>query len=361
MSFKSSMPYQLNPQLKAQVDAKESRDAAAFAPGGINDGTPWWKRDSYLKATGQEVAEKPIEKVEWANGLGNNIDGRYENFQLPDELRYSENVVSDRDRTGMAYQNAARERDIIQSQQDLLTYGPAGKPQITNNDMNNIQDPSIIDPANIGESGQLNSFKPIAQQVAGSLYGNNLEKTAALSPVAMKDPLKGAYSAVDAYKNAMNIGNLVASGGKTNYVKDTNAVNKSLGLPSLPNLNSMGGGKGGSYSNPKNTLSTTTPSSTSTPITPPSTQYDFQSKMGISEGFDGSNLKNKEHRNSFLGTYKRNEKSIQARIDDAEAVGNTRKVNRLKTKLKNYKDYQKGGKGFVGRALQGIGNILKGN
>ena len=196
MSFKSSMPYQLNPQLKAQVDAKESRDAAAFAPGGINDGTPWWKRDSYLKATGQEVAEKPIEKVEWANGLGNNIDGRYKNFQLPDELRYSENVVSDRDRTGMAYQNAARERDIIQSQQDLLTYGPAGKPQITNNDMNNIQDPSIIDPANIGESGQLNSFKPIAQQVAGSLYGNNLEKTAALSPVAMKDPLKGAYSAV---------------------------------------------------------------------------------------------------------------------------------------------------------------------
>ena len=359
MSFKSSMPYQLNPQLKAQVDAKESRDAAAFAPGGINDGTPWWKRDSYLKATGQEVAEKPIEKVEWANGLGNNIDGRYKNFQLPDELRYSENVVSDRDRTGMAYQNAARERDIIQSQQDLLTYGPAGKPQITNNDMNNIQDPSIIDPANIGESGQLNSFKPIAQQVAGSLYGNNLEKTAALSPVAMKDPLKGAYSAVDAYKNAMNIGNLVASGGKTNYVKDTNAVNKSLGLPSLPNLNSMGGGKGGSYSNPKNTLSTTTPSSTSTPITPPSTQYDFQSKMGISEGFDGSNLKNKEHRNSFLGTYKRNEKSIQARIDDAEAVGNTRKVNRLKTKLKNYKDYQKGGKGFVGRALQGIGNIFK--
>lgn len=355
MSFKSSMPYQLNPQLKAQVDAKEARDAAAFAPGGINDGTPWWKRDSYLEATGQEVAEKPIEKVEWANGLGNNIDGRYKNFQLPDELRYSENVVSDRDRTGMAYQNAARERDIIQSQQDLLTYGPAGKPQITNNDMNNVQDPSIIDPANIGESGQLNSFKPIAQQVAGSLYGNNLEKTAALSPIAMK----GAYSAVDAYKNAMNIGNLVASGAKTNYVKDTNAVNKSLGLPSLPNLNSMGGGKGGSYSNPKNTLSTTPPSSTSTPTTPPSTQYDFQNKMGISEGFDGSNLKNKEHRNSFLGTYKRNAPSIQARIDDATAAGKTRKVNRLNKKLKNFEDYQAGGKGFIGRALQGIGNIFK--
>ena len=359
MSFKSSMPYQLNPQLKAQVDAKEARDAAAFAPGGINDGTPWWKRDSYLKATGQEVAEKPIEKVEWANGLGNNIDGRYKNFQLPDELRYSENVVSDRDRTGMAYQNAARERDIIQSQQDLLTYGPAGKPQITNNDMNNVQDPSIIDPANIGESGQLNSFKPITQQVAGSLYGNNLEKTAALSPVAMKNPSKGAYSAVDAYKNAMNIGNLVASGAKTNYVKDTNAVNKSLGLPGLPNLNSMGGGKGGSYSNPKNTLNTTTPSSTSTPTTPPSTQYDFQSKMGISEGFDGSNLKNKEHRNSFLGTYKRNIPSIQARIDDAKAEGRTRKVKRLEKKMENFKDYQAGGKGFIGRALQGIGNIFK--
>ncbi len=359
MSFKSSMPYQLNPQLKAQVDAKKARDAAAFGPGGINDGTPWWQRDSYLKATGQEVAEKPIEKIEWANGLGNNIDGRYENFQLPDELRYSENVVSDRDRTGMAYQNAARERDIIQSQQDLLTYGPAGKPKITNNNMNNMQDPNIIDPANVGESGQLNSFKPIAQQVAGSLYGNNLEKTAALSPVAMKLNPKTSYSAIDAYKNAMNIGNLVASGAKTNYVKDTNKANKALGLPGLPDLNSMGGGKGGSYSNPKNTLSGTTPPSTTPTTTPPSTQYDFQSKMGISDPFDGSNLKNKEHRNSFLGTYKRTVPSIQARIDDANADGNKRKVKRLEKKMKNYKDYQAGGPGFIGRALKGIGSIFK--
>ena len=359
MSFKSSMPYQLNPQLKAQVDAKKARDAAAFGPGGINDGTPWWQRDSYLKATGQEVAEKPIEKIEWANGLGNNIDGRYENFQLPDELRYSENVVSNRDRTGMAYQNAARERDIIQSQQDLLTYGPAGKPKITNNDMNNIQDPNIIDPANVGESGQLNSFKPIAQQVAGSLYGNNLEKTAALSPVAMKLDPKTSYNAMDAYKSAMNISNIVASGAKTNYVKDTNRVNKALGLPSLPNLNSMGGGKGGSYSNPKNTLSVTPPSTTPSSTTPPNTQYDFQSKMGISEGFDGSGLKNAEHRNSFLGTYKRNKPSLEARIKDATAAGKTRKVDRLNKKLKNFEDYQAGGKGFIGRALQGIGNIFK--
>ena len=83
--------------------------------------------------------------------------------------------------------------------------------------------------------------------------------------------------------------------------------------------------------------------------------------MGISEGFDGSGLKNPEHRNSFLGTWKRNVPSIQARIDDAEAAGNTRKVNRLKKKMKNYKDYQDGGPGFVGRAQKGIGNILKGN
>ena len=223
--------------------------------------------------------------------------------------------------------------------------------------MNNMQDPNIIDPANIGESGQLNSFKPIAQQVAGSLYGNNLEKTAALSPIAMKIDPKTAYNAVDAYKNAMNLGNNAALGTKTNYVKDTNAANKSLGLPGLPTL-PMSGGTGGSYSNPKGKLSVTPPSTTPT-TTPPSTQYDFQSKMGISEGFDGSNLKNKEHRNSFLGTYKRNAASLQARIDDATAVGNTRKANRLKKKKKNYEAYQAGGPGFVGRALKGIGSIFK--
>ena len=142
MGFKSNMPYAMNTQLQQQVDDKQARDKAAFAPGGMNDGTPWYQKESYLKATGQEIAEKPIEKVEWANGLGNNIDGRYENFQLADELRYSEDVVSDRDKTGMSYQNAARDRDIIQSEQDLLTYGPAGKPNITNNNMNNTQDPN---------------------------------------------------------------------------------------------------------------------------------------------------------------------------------------------------------------------------
>ena len=75
MGFRSNMPYTMNTQLQQRVDDKQARDKAAFAPGGINDGTPWYQRESYLKATGQEIAQKPAEKIEWADGLGNNIKG----------------------------------------------------------------------------------------------------------------------------------------------------------------------------------------------------------------------------------------------------------------------------------------------
>ena len=77
MGFRSNMPYAMNTQLQQRGDDKQARDKAAFAPGGINDGTPWYQRESYLKATGQEIAQKPAEKIEWANGLGSNIDGKY--------------------------------------------------------------------------------------------------------------------------------------------------------------------------------------------------------------------------------------------------------------------------------------------
>lgn len=328
MGFRSNMPYAMNTQLQQRVDDKQTRDKAAFA---------------HLDRT---ALENPAGKIEWANGLGNNIDGKYQPHQLSDELRYSEANVTDRDRTGMSYQNAARNRDIIQSQQDLLTYGPAGKPNITNNNMNNTQDSNLIDPANVGESGQLNTFSDPTRQVAAQTYGGELEKTAAMSPLGMKIDPSAAYNAMDALKSVQNLN--LNQGGKTNYRRDTDDVYKSVGLPGLP-TSSTGGGTSGSYSD---SASTITPPASTTP------KYSFLTDQNTPT-FDKSKLDNPQHRMSFLGLHKRNKPSLEARIKDATDDGKTRKVARLNKKLDNFNDYQSGGKGFVGRALQGIGNIFK--
>jgi len=353
MGFKSNMPYAMNAQLQQQVDDKQARDKAAFAPGGMNDGTPWYQRESYLKATGQEIAEKPIEKVEWANGLGNNIDGRYENFQLPDELRYSEANVTDRDRTGMSYQNAARNRDIIQSQQDLLTYGPAGKPNITNNNMNNTQDPNLIDPANVGESGQLNTFSDPTRQVAAQTYGGELEKTAAMSPLSMKIDPSAVYNAMDALKSVQNLN--LNQEGKTNYRRDTDNVYKSIGLPGLPTSSTGSGGMSGSYSNPASTgagitINTAPPAST----TP---KYSFLTDQNT-QTFDKSKLSNPEHRMSFLGLHKRNAPSIKARMADAKANGQLKKHARLQKKLDNFTKNQANPDNALQRTVKKIGSLF---
>ena len=354
MGFKSNMPYAMNTQLQQQVDDKQARDKAAFAPGGMNDGTPWYQKESYLRATGQEIPEKPIEKVEWANGLGNNIDGRYENFQLSDELRYSEDVVSDRDRTGMSYHNAARDRGIIQSEQDLLTYGPAGKPNITNNNMNNTQDPNSIDPANLGESGQLNTFNTQARQVAQQTYGGQLEKTAAMSPLGMKIDPSAAYNAMDALKAVQNLN--LSQSVKSNYRRDSSNAYKSLGLPGLPTSSTGGGTMGGSYSNPASINSgatiNTPPPASSTP------QYSFLEDPTSAKPFDKSKLSNPEHRSGFMGFYKRNAPSIKARMADAKADGKLKKHARLEKKLDNFTKNQANPDNALQRTVKKIGSLF---
>ena len=256
----------------------------------------------------------------------------------------------------MSYQNAARDRDIIQSEQDLLTYGPAGKPNITNNNMNNTQDPSLIDPANVGESGQLNTFSDPTRQVAGQTYGGQLEKTAAMSPLGMKIDPSAAYNAMDALKAVQNLN--LSQSVKSNYRRDSSNAYKSLGLPGLPTSSTGGSAVSGSYSNPASINSgatiNTPPPASSTP------QYSFLEDPTSAKPFDKSKLSNPEHRSGFMGFYKRNAPSIQARIDDATAEGKTRKVTRLNKKMKNFTDYQAGkGKGFVGRAFDNIGSIFK--
>ena len=339
MGFKSNMPYAMNAQLQQQVDDKQARDKAAFAPGGMNDGTPWYQRESYLRATGQEIPEKPIEKVEWANGLGNNIDGSYSNSYTPNQGPNPSGSFS-------FQQN--------QDRQDLLTYGPNGKPNITNNNMNNTQDPSLIDPANVGESGQLNTFSDPTRQVAGQTYGGQLEKTAAMSPLGMKIDPSAAYNAMDALKAVQNLN--LSESVKSNYRRDSSNAYKSLGLPGLPTSSTGGGTMGGSYSNPASINSgatiNTPPPASSTP------QYSFLENPTSAKPFDKSKLSNPEHRSGFMGFYKRNAPSIKARMADAKADGKLKKHARLQKKLDNFTKNQANPDNALQRTVKKIGGLF---
>ena len=339
MGFKSNMPYAMNAQLQQQVDDKQARDKAAFAPGGMNDGTPWYQKESYLRATGQEIPEKPIEKVEWANGLGNNIDGSYSNSYTPNQGPNPSGSFS-------FQQN--------QDRQDLLTYGPNGKPNITNNNMNNTQDPSLIDPANVGESGQLNTFSDPTRQVAGQTYGGQLEKTAAMSPLGMKIDPSAAYNAMDALKAVQNLN--LSESVKSNYRRDSSNAYKSLGLPGLPTSSTGGGTMGGSYSNPASINSgatiNTPPPASSTP------QYSFLENPTSAKPFDKSKLSNPEHRSGFMGFYKRNAPSIKARMADAKADGKLKKHARLQKKLDNFNSNQANPDNALQRTVKKIGDLF---
>ena len=101
----------------------------------------------------------------------------------------------------------------------------------------------------------------------------------------------------------------------------------SKNLPGLGNMN-YGAFGSGSYTNPQSTTSSSAnDNSTTTPA------YSFMEDENL-------NKDTGEHRNKF-GFWKRNEKSIQARIDDAEDKGKLAKKARLEKKLKNFQANQK--------------------
>ena len=319
MGFNSSMPYSLNPQLQQQVDEQEAQ------------------RNEYKKLIAGPQ-EDVMKKQVWANGMGDNINGSYSNSYVPNQGPNPSGSFS-------FQQN--------QDRQDLLTYGPAGKPNITNNNMNNTQDPSLIDPANVGESGQLNTFSDPTRQVAAQTYGGELEKTAAMSPLGMKIDPSAAYNAMDALKAVQNLN--LNQGGKTDYKRDTAAVTKSIGLPGLPTSSTGSGGMGGSYSNPASagagiTINTAPPAST----TP---KYSFLTDQNTPT-FDTSKLKNPEHRMSFLGLYKRNAPSIKARMADAKADGRLKKHARLEKKLDNFTKNQANPDNALQRTVKKIGSLF---
>lgn len=69
-------------------------------------------------------------------------------------------------------------------------------------------------------------------------------------------------------------------------------------------------------------------------------EYSFLDNTGGGLTDYSANLKNDPNRSNFFGTYKRNEQSIQSRIDEATKQGKTAKVARLGRKMDNFKNNQ---------------------
>lgn len=363
MSFKSNRLYSRNENLQNYVDTNEARTKASFEPGGFNDGTPWWQKESYLKAIGKGTGdmEKPVEKQVWANGMGDNIVGAYESWQLPDNLRYDDRYVSDRDKQGMDYFKFQNKKRYQDQQQQLQTYGTAGQPVISNETMNtnNTDNNQQFGMANnaMAQQPQGNTFSMGAINAASNIYGNLAERTASVntpSPLALKtniDPSK-TYSAIDELKNTMSLDVL---DGKTNYMRDTGRTGSTLSLPGLPTRNTGGSAGGGSYSNPRG-ASTTSPGTNVTV----NTGDNDNKNSGYSFLDNNMDIKvTNPYKDPFWGTYKRDKQTFESRIQDAENKGQKNKAARITRRRDNWQDRQTGKGTGVGNFLRSI-NIFKG-
>ena len=69
-------------------------------------------------------------------------------------------------------------------------------------------------------------------------------------------------------------------------------------------------------------------------------EYSFLDNTGGGLTDYSANLRNDPNRSNFFGTHKRNEQSIQSRIDEADNQGKTAKKARLERKMDNFKNNQ---------------------
>ena len=266
--------------------------------------------------------------------FGNVQDGIHSDFDKSikdDQLKYEENLTPT---TPTMAENEVKLRN------------PIGK---------ELQPMNAINMENQGESGQLSNFSPQAKQAASQRFGQMFSTPVALktnTPIKMKTNPGAIYNAMDTLKSAQNLD--LSQSVKSNYRRDTASVSKSLGLPGLPTSSTGGGAISGSYSNPASTGAGTTvntPPASSTP------QYSFLTDQNTPT-FDKSKLDNPEHRMSFLGLYKRNAKSLEARITDATLNGRTKKAARLNKKLTNFENNQKNPDNFLQRTGKKIGSLF---
>ena len=268
--------------------------------------------------------------IDLNGSVRNGINADFRQSVQDDQLEYEENL------TPTIAENEAKLRN------------PIGK---------ELQPMNAINIENKGESGQLNTFSDQTNQVASQALGKMFSTPVALktnTPIKMKINPSDIYSAMDALKSAQNLD--LSQSVKSNYRRDTANVSKSLGLPSLPTSSTGSGAMSGSYSNPTSNSAGTTANTSKPASTTP--KYSFLENNKVAKPFDMTKLSNPEHRSGFMGFYKRNAPSIQARMDDAKADGKLKKHARLQKKLTNFTNNQKNPDNALQRTVKKIGNLF---
>jgi len=172
------------------------------------------------------------------------------------------------------------------------------------------------------------SFNNKTKIAATKMFGEEHERE-------MDHPLKqvgvraasAGYNAMEAINQIKDQLDPTSSRYHGNMPQGSSSMGASTPLPGVPDQNSNF--SSGSYANPSSTTDSGANSNSS------SLNYSFMEDMN-----EGPQSKAQDPNRNKFGFWKRDEKSIQARIDDAVDRGKKAKEARLRKKLKNFQDNQ---------------------
>ena len=172
------------------------------------------------------------------------------------------------------------------------------------------------------------SFNNKTKIAATKMFGEEHERE-------MDHPLKqvgvraasAGYNAMEAINQIKDQLDPTSSRYHGNMPQGSSSMGASTPLPGVPDQNSNF--SSGSYANPSSTTDSGANSNSS------SLNYSFMEDMN-----EGPQSKVQDPNRNKFGFWKRDEKSIQARIDDAVDRGKKAKEARLRKKLKNFQDNQ---------------------
>ena len=172
--------------------------------------------------------------------------------------------------------------------------------------------------ARVGNVTSTHPFRQRDVEAGETIYGTHPARQAS---VASNDD----YNAAQEYENVRN--KVDPYGISTSYHNNlTKPIGNTVGLPAV-NVNTF---NLGSYTNPQETTDSSANDNSSSIDT-----YSF-----LDDAQRVADWKERNPHKNVFGLWKRDEKSLQARIDDATARGKDAKVARLNKKLKNFQDNQ---------------------
>jgi len=169
-------------------------------------------------------------------------------------------------------------------------------------------------------------FSKRENETALKMWGSHPARQAVVNGQSVQIGGGAVYDALQEFKNAQTNFGANAPASVVNPNQNANAASVAL-----PEVKAAVFGSG-TYENPQQTTDSNA-NDNSNSINP----YSFQDDKALQDL--NEKRANDPNRNKF-GFWKRDEKSIQARIDDAKDRGKDAKVARLERKLDNFKDNQ---------------------